>query len=442
MNNISRRRLMQTAGVAALATPAAHGLTMPGPHYEGKDTPKICLGVGDGGFGGGGRGGAPAGPGGAPGATPGGAAPGGTPGAPAAIAPGGTAATGAPGAAPAAGGPGRGQGGVNEASARRIKQLGVDYVLSGGGRIPWEESRLRTQVDGLKALGLTLGNLMISGFDNAIYGREGRDEEIEKVIASIQAAGKVGLPVVEYNWYAHRAMEGYFEETGRAGAGWTGFDYELEQTAAQQYQTRQDEKGKKFKDLPALPNEGAHTLDEMWATITYFLKKVIPEAEKAGVRLALHPNDPPAPISRGSQQIMGSVEGWKKLIEIVKSPANGITFDCGVTREMGQDPVDVCHYFASRDRINHVHFRNVKVKKAYERYSEVFIDEGENNLFAVMRELVKAKYTRLVYPEHPRALDYDRDRGRIGGYPGGGGYAAYAFNVGYARAMMQAALSV
>ncbi|HTS27483.1 MAG TPA: mannonate dehydratase, partial [Bryobacteraceae bacterium] len=320
-------------------------------------------------------------------------------------------------------------------------QLGVDYALSGGPPIPWEEARLQSMMDRLKTNGVTLGNLMIAGFNNAIYNRPGKDEEIEKVIQSIRVAGKVGLPVVEYNWYAHRAMEGYFEETGRAGVGLTGFDYELLQTAAQQYQTRPEEKGMKFKDLPALPNEGAHTLDEMWTNITYFLKAVVPEAEKAGVRLALHPNDPPAPISRKSQQIMGTVEGWKKLIEIVKSPSNGITFDCGVTKEMGQDPVEVCHYFASRDRINHVHFRNVKVIKPYERYTEVFIDEGENNMFAVMRELVKSKYTRLVYPEHPRAIDYDRDRGRIGGYPGGGAYAAFAFNVGYTRAMMQAALT-
>ena len=82
----------------------------------------------------------------------------------------------------------------------------------------------------------------------------------------------------------------------------------------------------------------------------------MPAAEKAGVRLALHPNDPPAPISRGSQQIMGTLAGWKHLIEIVNSPANGITFDCGVTREMGEDPVAVAEYFASRKRINHVHY--------------------------------------------------------------------------------------
>jgi mannonate dehydratase len=371
----SRRTLLKTAGAAALGVSAASrtsafdGPARPQPHFEGKETPKISLEAG------------------------------------AAI-----AANSSPEEAAAA--------------ARRLRQLGVDYVLSGGGAIPWDEARLKGMMDRLKANGLTLANLMIAGFPNAIYNRPDKDADIEKVIQSVRAAGKVGLPVVEYNWYAHRAMEGYFEETGRAGAGWTGFDYE------------------RMKDLPPLPEEGAHTLDEMWANITYFLKAVIPEAEKAGVRLALHPNDPPAPISRGSQQIMGTIEGWKKLVGIVNSPSNGITFDCGVTREMGGDPVEVCRWFGSRDRINHVHFRNVKVQKPYERYTEVFIDEGENDMFAVMKELVRQKYTRLIYPEHPRAIDYDRERPNFRSqYPGGGGYAGFAFNVGYTRAMMQAALA-
>ena len=57
---------------------------------------------------------------------------------------------------------------------------------------------------------------------------------------------------------------------------------------------------------------------------------------------------------------MATLEGWKRLVTIVDSPSNGITFDCGVTREMGEDPVEVCRYFGSRDRINHVHFRNVQ----------------------------------------------------------------------------------
>jgi mannonate dehydratase len=317
--------------------------------------------------------------------------------------------------------------GNDEAGMRRVKQLGVDYALAGGPRIPWQEADIRARIDRYKANGLTLYNLMISGFNNTIYGRQGRDQEIEQVQQSIRAAGKAGLQVIEYNFYAHRAMEGYYEETGRAGAGYTAFDYE------------------KMKDLPPLPQEGAHNLEEMWANITYFLKAVTPVAEQSGVRLALHPNDPPAPLSRGSQQIMGTLAGWKRLIEIVNSPANGITFDCGVTREMGEDPVAVCRYFAGRRRINHMHFRNVRVRKPYEQYTEVFPDEGQVDMFGVMKELVRQKYTGTIYPEHPRALDYDREAtkasGGLRGYPGGGGYAGLTFNVAYTRAMLQAALA-
>jgi mannonate dehydratase len=365
--NLSRRNLMQAAGLAALTGPAARSAAVPPPRGEGKDTPKICLQLG--------------------------------------------VSTG-------------GAGVLDDAGFRQIKQLGVDHVLTTGPAIPWEESKLRDMMDRVKAGGLSLGNLMIAGFPNTIYGRPGRDEEIEKIKQSIRAAGKVGLPVIEYNFYAHRIVEGYYEETGRAGAGLTAFDND------------------KVKDLPPLENEGAHSLDEMWANITYFLKAVIPVAEQAGVRMALHPNDPPAPLSRGSGQIMGTVDGWKHLVDIVKSPANGITFDCGVTKEMGQDPVEVARYFGSRDCINHVHYRNVRVRKPYEKYTEVFLDEGENNMFAVMIELVRQKYPRLIFPEHPRGLDYDRSHPRFKPqYAGGGGYAAFAYNVGYTRAMMQAALS-
>src|SRR5271170_6896112 len=178
--NLSRRTLLQSAGFAALAQAAA----TPAPKPEGKDTPKICLEAGAGGL---------------------------------------SAGT------------------IDAAGCRKIKQLGVDHVLTGGPRIPWEESQLREMMDKLKAAGVTLGNLMIAGFPNTIYGRPGRDEEIEKVRQSIQAAGQVGLPVVEYNFYAHRAMEGYFEQTGRGGAGLTGADYD------------------RMNGLPPAAEEGAHT---------------------------------------------------------------------------------------------------------------------------------------------------------------------------------------
>ncbi|MFN8004596.1 MAG: mannonate dehydratase [Acidobacteriota bacterium] len=316
---------------------------------------------------------------------------------------------------------------LDAAGMRRYKQIGVDYVLMGGPPLPWTEDVLRERMSRFKAGGLTIINMMIGGFPKTIYGKPGRDEEIEKIIQSIRAAGKVGLPVIEYNFYAHRIVEGYYEELGRGGAGMTAFGFD------------------RIKDLPPLPDIGAWTLDQMWANITYFLKAVVPEAEKAGVRLAQHPNDPPAPISRGSQQIMSTLAGWKKLVDIVKSPYNGITFDCGVTRELGEDPVAVAKYFGARDCINHVHYRNVIVRKPYVDYTEVFIDEGQVNMFAVMQELVKLKYTRGLYPEHPRAIDYDRERenGIVGSYAkvGGGGFGGEIYNVGYTKAMLQAVLA-
>ena len=455
----SRRKMMQSVGGAALAQSVATAEAAPAPRKwpieEGPDTPKICLSMGDGG-----------------GPLPGGLQP------PAPAAPAGRGGRGAFGGgyggflppktetapAPPADGAGRGFGGNPAASYQRIRQLGVTHLLgvSVGGS-PWTEENVRRTVQSAKDAGLVAYNAMINLPPSIIYGRETRAKDMEPFLASIEAAGKGGLTVVEYNFYAHRAIEGYYETVGRAKAGYTGFDYELEllvdESGVVVQPIYRDENGQitqetlaafpnarkvKFKDLPPLANEGAHKLEEIWANAAWFLKIAVPAAEKAGVRLALHPNDPPAPISRGSQQIMGTLAGWKHLIEIVNSPANGITFDCGVTRELGEDAVAVADYFASRKRINHVHFRNVQVVKPYEKYQEVFIDAGVNDMFGVMKALVRNKYTGTIYPEHPRALDADRDRvgpgGRVGGYPGGGGYTGITFSVAYTRAMMQAAL--
>ena len=259
---------------------------------------------------------------------------------------------------------------------RRYKQIGVDYVLMGGPRSPWDEAGLRAIMDRYKSAGISVINMMIGGIDDVIWGKANADAQIQNVITSIRAAGKVGLPVIEYNFYAHRLIEGYKEEIGRGGAGLTAYDYELS------------------KNLPPKENVGTHTRAQQTKRAEHFLKAVVPEAEKAGVRLALHPNDPPVPLSRGSEQLMGTFQHWKDYINLVKSPHNGMTFDCGVTREMGEDPVTVAKWLGERDCINHIHFRNVRVRKPYIDYTEVFLDEGVVNMFAVMKELVRQKYPR------------------------------------------------
>jgi mannonate dehydratase len=314
---------------------------------------------------------------------------------------------------------------AEQAQMRRLKQIGVSHVLMGGPPAPWKEDEIKARMDRYKAGGIEIINMMIGGFNDVIWGGPKAEEQTANVIESIKVAGKLGLPVIEYNFYANRLMEGYKLEEGRAGAGYTAYDYSLS------------------KDLPPREGVGTHTRAQQLERAKRFLQAIVPVAEKANVRLALHPNDPPVPISRGSEQIMAGVEQWKTYLKLVESPYNGMTFDCGVTRELGEDPVRVCRYLAERDVINHVHFRNVVVRTPYVDYTEVFLDDGQADLFGVMRELVKSKYPRGIYPEHPRLIDLDRECGKVQNqYPGGGGFAGEIYNVGYTRAMLQAALTL
>ncbi len=363
---VSRRKLMQVAGVAALAasTPdSAEAQAMKNwPPALGNDTPKIVVG-----------GGGPA------------------------------------------------------ERLRLWKQVGLDYIMGGFGRAPWTVESIKAGMAPAEAAGLKVLIAMHGGMDDIIHGGPNRDAEIENWIQSIRAAGEAGLGVIEYNFYAHRLTEGYREQVGRGGSGYTAYDYELS------------------KNLPPLDGAKTSTRAQQLDRAKYFLEAVIPEAEKANVRLALHPNDPPVPTSRGNEQLMNTFAHWKDYLDLVKSPHNGMTWDCGVTREMGEDPVTVArHLGRDRDCINHVHFRNVIVRKPYVDYTEVWLDEGYVNMFAVMRELVSQRYPRSLYPEHPRAIDLDRNAegGIRNQYAGGGGTAAQIYNVAYAKAMLQAALSV
>ena len=316
--------------------------------------------------------------------------------------------------------------GADPAANRALQQVGVFHVIGGvGGPMPWTEDALRKNLTALKEQGMTVLNAMIGGMNDVIRGGPNRDKEIENIIKTTRAAGKAGLPCIEYNFYGHRLTEGYEEELGRGGSGLTRFNYA------------------RVKDLPPLEREGAHSTEDLFQRAEYFLKAVIPEAEKANVRFALHPNDPPAPVSRGTEQMFATFANWKRYLDLVKSPYNGMTFDCGVTSELGEDPVTVCRYLGKRDVINHVHYRNVAVRQPYVDYTEVWLDEGRVNMFEVMKELVRQKYSRSLLPEHPRAIDIDRQRGIQGQYSkvGGGGFVGEVYNYGFAKAMLLAALS-
>ena len=313
---------------------------------------------------------------------------------------------------------------VDDANIRRVKQIGVDHVLMGGPRIPWEESEIRARIERFKAGGLTLYNMMISGFDDVIFG-PARSRRADRAGDCLDSRGrKGGLPVIEYNFYANRLMEGYKEEKGRAGAGYTAYDYELS------------------KSLPPKDGVGTHTRAEQLKRAEHFLKAIVPEAEKANVRLALHPNDPPVPISRGSEQIMATVDHWKQYSEPGQEPVQrhdlrlrrhtrdgggsgrGLPLSRRARRHQPR-PLPQCRGAEAVCRLHgSLHRRGTgRHVRGDEGTGAAEVSRGRSI------PNIRAPSILIATAAHPNQ------------YPGGGGFAGEIYNVGYARAMLQAALT-
>ena len=276
---------------------------------------------------------------------------------------------------------------------------------------PWKAAELKRIKDYLGERGLSAEMVHLGAFRRILLGKPDRDRELANVQESIRAAGEAGIPVVEYNSTPLRGSEGYGRTTGRGGSGLRDYDHA------------------RTKDLPPLPNVGEHSREEMWERLEWFLKAVIPVAEENNVRLAMHPNDPPVPVFRGAAQPVRSLEDQRRLIELVDSPANGITLDTGVTTEMGEDAAEAIRYFGSRDRIHHVHFRNVRVETPYYKYTEVMHDEGDCDMLACMRAFQEVGYRYLLIPDHTPEFTDDTLGNQVG----------WAFAIGYMQSLRHAA---
>src|SRR5262249_22291483 len=179
----------------------------------------------------------------------------------------------------------------------------------------------------------------------------------------------------------------------------------------------------RVKDQSPLPKLGPADDQQMWERLQYFLKAVIPVAVESHVRLALHPNDPPVPSYRGIAQPMASVEQWKRLVNFIPSPSNGITLDTGVTTELGADVPETIRYFGQRNCINHVHFRNVRTLTPTYNYIETFLDEGQADMLAAMRALREVGYNLMVVPDHSPTVAGDTST-----------FGTWGYSLGYIKA--------
>lgn len=297
-------------------------------------------------------------------------------------------------------------------------QCGVEDVVT---RYPGPKLEdLLTVKKRIESFGLNLP--VIEGYLPIEQIKIGRDDgtELEELKTLIRHMGEAEIPVLCYNFMAGTDwVRTQLALPERAGAKVTGFN--LDEVQSAQLLTH-DASGPMPK-----PSEGTITEPELWHNLERLLIELVPVAEKAGVLLAMHPDDPPLPELLGNARIMNSVENFERLVNLVPSRANGVCFCQGTFAAMGADIPDAIRRLGSR--IHYVHFRDVRGTP--ENFVETFHDNGPTDMVAAVQAYREVGFSGPIRPDHVPQL--------VGEDDGEPGYTMlgrlYAY--GYLRALIQ-----
>jgi mannonate dehydratase len=253
-------------------------------------------------------------------------------------------------------------------------------------------------------------NVPNSFYMDIMLGRPGRDEEIENFQATIRNFGAAGIGFFGFHFFPVHVWRTSEGPDGRGGAIVTGFD-----AAIATDPNRRDDvlvaRREKAQDDPFV--KGAHfevdrELDDaaMWANFEYFIRAVIPVAEEAGVRLCLHPDDPPVPTLGGVARLFRSVAGLRRAREIASSRSFGFDLCLGTVSEMGGAAavLEAIDTFGPSGDIAYLHMRDVK--GTVPMFQECFLGEGNYDPAEVIRRLDGMGFDGFLIDDHvPRMLD-------------------------------------
>jgi len=301
------------------------------------------------------------------------------------------------------------------------KQAGVDWAVGGlpfnessnGTDAPWDYLPLLRMKQRYESAGFNLAVIESRPpLNNVKRGLPGGNEEIATVCTLIENMGRLGIPVWCYEWMTDfNWMRTNTSTLSRGGSVVTSYDNAL------------------MKDAPLTEN-GPLSEEKLWETLEYFLKKVLPVAEKWNVKLAMHPDDPPLSPIRGVGRIMRSIENYQRLLDIVPSPMNGITMCQGNFTLMTDDLPGVIRHFGKQNKIFFIHFRDVRGTP--EKFEETWHDEGKTDMLACMQAYRDINFDGVLRPDHVPTVEGDSNENA--------GYSSFGrlYAIGYIRGLRQA----
>jgi mannonate dehydratase len=296
---------------------------------------------------------------------------------------------------------------INSENLDFYKAIGIDGLSINGLPVVNDDSNaedIKRMVDFVESYGLKIYDMRWSVPDWCAItnGHENRNQQIEACIKAIRIIGSAGVPFCGYTFMSI----GHFRTAsadGRGGAKYSTFSLEeFNKTNPEQQLTISKE--------------------ALWENIEYFLKRVLPVAEESGIRLALHPDDPPIDVSLGcAPRIIISPENYQKVFDLVPSASNAMLFCQGCFAEMGVDVENAIKHFGSNKKICMVHFRNIRGNPL--DFVETFIDEGDVDMYKTMQIYRDVGFNGPFLVDHIPSIPQT--------------LASKAFAVGYIRATIQ-----
>ena len=294
------------------------------------------------------------------------------------------------------------------------RQMGVEYVsipTKGGTFEVFAGHRKRVEAAGLKIA--NIGNSSVHNMSEVTLNLPGRDAKIEEYKQYLRDLGRAGIG---YTTYAHMGNGIWSSERGTTRGGAPARTFEQDNAKGQW-------DGKVFEG--PLSHGRRFTPDELWENWTHFIKQVAPVAEEAGVRIGVHPDDPPVPELAGVPRcIFGNFDGYLRALKIAGSPNVGVCLCCGTWMEggkgMGKDVFEAVREFAKLGKLWKIHFRNVSAPVP--NFVETFVDDGYTDMKKLMRTLVDVGFDGILIADHVPTM--------VGGRKTG-----WAYSIGYIKAL-------